>query len=164
MLMALLAMLFVCFLARRSRHRPAEYINEEHSSLWSWLLFRDQFMTAWRALLARFHARAKGVFGATERWDPTSSKVIVASGAGDIREIYCRLLRWAAANGHTRRPATTPNELQRELLEAIPLASAAVKLITENYECARYGDVALEDFAIVASREASHHLEDLQPD
>jgi hypothetical protein len=89
---------------------------------------------------------------------------MVAPGASDIREIYRRLLRWAAANGHARHPATTPTELQRELLEAIPMASAAVKLITENYECARYGDVAIEDAAIAASREASNNLEDLQPD
>ena len=61
MLLALLAMLFVYFLARRSRNRPAEHVDEERSSLWSWLLFRDQFMTAWRALLDRFRARAKGV-------------------------------------------------------------------------------------------------------
>jgi hypothetical protein len=89
---------------------------------------------------------------------------MVAPGTGDIREIYRRLLRWAAANGHTRRPATTPNELQRELLGAMPMASAAVELITQNYECARYGDVAIEDAAIAASRAASEHLDDLQPD
>ena len=163
-LLMLLAGLFVYFLARRSRSRPAAHVDEERSSLWSWQLFRDQFMTAWRALLDRFRARGIGVFGATAQWHPTSAKVMVPPGTGDIREIYRRLLRWAAANGHTRRPATTPNELQRELLGAMPMASAAVALITQNYECARYGDVAIEDDAIAASRVAIKHIEDLQPD
>ena len=164
LLLLLLAVLLVHFLTRRSRSRPAEHVDEERSSLWSWRLLRDQFMTAWRALLDRLLARGKGVFGATARWNPTSAKVMVAPGTGDIREIYRGLLRWAAANGHARRPATTPNELQRELLGAMPMASAAVELITQNYECARYGDLAIEDAAIAASRAASEHLEDLQLD
>ena len=121
-------------------------------------------MTAWRALLDRFRTRARGVFGATARWNPASAKVMIAPGTGGIREIYRCLLRWAAANGHPRRPATTPNELQCELLGAMPMASAAIELITHNYECARYGDVAIEDAAIAASRAAIKHLENSQPE
>jgi hypothetical protein len=70
----------------------------------------------------------------------------------------------AAVNGHRRRPATTPNELQCELLGAMPMASAAIEPITQNYECARYGDVAIEDAAIAASQVAIRHLENLSPD
>jgi hypothetical protein len=163
-LLLLLAVLSVHFLTRRSRSRPAEHVDEERSSLWSWQLFRDQFMTAWWALLRRFRTRANEVFGATARSNPASAKVMIAPGMGGIREIYRRLLRWAAVNGHPRRPATTPNELQCELLEAIPMASAAIELITRNYEFARYGDVAIEDAAIAASRAAIKHLENRQPD
>jgi hypothetical protein len=46
----------------------------------------------------------------------------------------------------------------------MPMASAAVELITQNYECARYGDLAIEDAAIAASWAASEHPEDLQLD
>ena len=161
-LLLLLAVLSVYFLARRSRSRPAEHVDEERNSLWSWQLLRDQFMTAWWALLRRFRTRARGVFGTTARWNPASAKVMIAPGTGGIRETYCRLLRWAAANGHARRPSTTPNELQSELLGAIPMASTAIELITQNYESARYGDVAIEDAAIAASRAAIKHLENLQ--
>jgi hypothetical protein len=158
-LLLLLAVLSVHFLTRRSRSRPAAHVDEERSSLWSWQLLRDQFMTAWRALLDRFRARARGVFGAT-----AGGNAAKVTGMGGIREIYRGLLRWAAVNGHRRRPATTPNELQCELLGAMPMASAAIELITQNYEFARYGDVAIEDAAIAASQAAIRHLENLSPD
>jgi hypothetical protein len=92
-LLLLLAVLSVRFLTRRSRSRPAAHVDEERSSLWSCQLLRDQFMTAWRALLDRFRARARGVFGATAGGNAMSAKVTVAPGMGGIREIY-RGLRW----------------------------------------------------------------------
>ena len=60
MLLLLLAVLSVHFLARRSRNRPAEHVDEERSSLWSWQLLRDQFMTAWRALLRPLSRAGEG--------------------------------------------------------------------------------------------------------
>jgi len=158
---AILAVLFVAlfgyWLVKRSRVSQPENVDEERSSLWSWQLFCQQVLIAWRALLSRFGKRRPDMLARAAGL--ASSEPMRTPDQTDIRAVYRILLRWAAAHGHFRQPATTPRELQNELVRAAPQAAASVALITENYERARYGDADIAIEALVASRQATDRLE-----
>lgn len=150
-----LAFLYLRFLFRGSAGDGTDMIEEERTSLWSWQLFRDQLRGLWAALFGHFQNGRQVLAG----WSMTAR----ASRAGepdpaDIREIYRRLLRWAAARGHRRQPATTPRELWRQISTAVPRASNAFALITANYERARYGDLEATGPDLAASRAASDEI------
>lgn len=150
-----LTFLYLRFLFRRSASDSAGTIEEERTSLWSWQLFGDQLQGLWAALFGHFQKGRQALAG----WPIT----VIAGRAGkpdpaDIRDIYRRLLRWAAARGHRRHPATTPHELCRQISAELPLAAAALALITANYERARYGDLEITGPALAASRAASDKI------
>ncbi|HJU15101.1 MAG TPA: DUF4129 domain-containing protein [Stellaceae bacterium] len=139
---------------RAARDR-ADRVEEERSSLWSWQLFRNQVRGVWAALFGRVRNGYEALAG--------RARAAVADRTGepdpaDIREIYRRLLRWAAARGYPRRAAATPHELWRQISAAVPVASAALALITANYERARYGDSEVTGSALAASRAASEEI------
>ena len=152
----LLGAVFLWRMVRRSRVARARDNDEERSSLWSWSLFRAQLRAAWQRLLERCRPRRHSL-------SRTVAYRQVAAGQDggdlDIRALYRGLLRWAATQGHPRRAATTPDELQRELAAAMPAAAAPVALITRYYEQTRYGGVDIAADALAASRVAHESLD-----
>ncbi len=62
---------------------------------------------------------------------------------GDFaRSIYRKILAWAAAGGHGRKPSQTPQEYLSTLWECLPENREDLTLITDFYIRARYGPVS----------------------
>jgi hypothetical protein len=78
----------------------------------------------------------------------------VAAGATSMRELYQRLLHWAAGSGLAREGAATPHEFERLLCAAMPDQAEQFRTITREYVKARYGGVAPTDEGLDAARHA----------
>jgi len=117
----------------RSRE-PDVADNEERTSLWSWGLFLAQLHALRRSLLNRVRQRVSSPStpaGTLVAWDEERD-------IAEIRRLYRRLLKWAAAHGHPRHPSRTPHEFARELRRTLPSYSEAISKITDFYGSARY--------------------------
>jgi hypothetical protein len=114
---AFLLFVFLRLLLRRPQLERAEFIEEERNSVWSWQLFRSQL----RALIDRLLGRLRQE--APRAWTHRPTARVAEPFLVDIRQIYRRLLVWAVQRGHPRGPATTPQELLRELSTAAPQVS-----------------------------------------
>ena len=146
-----LAVAFLRALHRRRVARTLDAAEEERSSAWSWRLFGSQLRQLWLKLWGHLPARAAVLprsLGARRHAAPPHVMPV------DIRAIYRGLLRWAAVQGHARRPSTTPEELRRELVGVVPTAVEDVALITGHYEATRYGDAVIGAEDLAASRAA----------
>lgn len=98
------------------------------------------------ATLGRLHAYLVGEVRRLWR----RRAVGVRSEAESVRELYRRMLRWAAKSGYARRPAQTPVEYARFLAAMCPEASPELEMITRAYDRVRYS----RDAAGVAELEA----------
>lgn len=68
-----------------------------------------------------------------------------STGAVPVREVYRRLLHWAAGSGLVREVASTPHEFECLLVAALPEHAEQFRAITREYVKARYGGVAPSD-------------------
>jgi len=155
---ALLVLVFARLLLRRIRRRGVAPAVEERTSLWSWGLFQDQLRAAWLARLAALRGAADSANASAQESAGADGRPVT------MRAVYRALLRWAAAQGHRRGPAATPQELRQELAVSLPQAADAVALITSAYEAERYGGVVLPATALAAARAAADSLVATQDD
>lgn len=75
-----------------------------------------------------------------------------------LRGLYLQLLAIARQRGRPRRPAETPQELLAPLAELFPGGEAALQLLTDGFEQARYGGIADTPERLVAARQALESL------
>ena len=74
--------------------------------------------------------------------------------AATIRLIYARMAREAARRGFERTPAQTTQEFLPALQQAFPTAEADVRLISDAYEAAHYGQIPDTAAQLTTIREA----------
>ncbi len=150
------AVALVLLLARAARRlsdwRLPDDVEEVRDSVWSWDAPRDSLL---RRLRARF-----------QRADVTTPlDHDPATPAGNVRELYRRLLLLGAYRGRRRTPAETPDEYERAL-SATGLFSTGrdeLRLLTELYAEVRYGATQPKLVTISAARAALEQLEALDP-
>ena len=114
----------------------------------------DEFAALLRALAAlwarltawRFHARPKG---------PPEART--------IRDVYRRLLAWAASHGHAKAAHQTAHEFMETLRPAVPERTFELRFVTEAYVAARYGDVRPDPGLIDRIRSAWRRLRTTRP-
>ena len=153
---ALLLLVFLRMLLRRPKVESAEFIDEERHSVWSWQLFRSQMRALFDRLLGRLRLETLQASRRRPAAERAAEPYLV-----DIRQIYRRLLLWAIQRGHPRGPATTPQELLRELSAATPQAAQPLTFITTTYESARYGESQIPDQLLTEARAATERLTEL---
>lgn len=110
------------------RRPPTDDIQIEKSDFGFW----DEIAMLFRAIVA-WLARLVGRFRRVRPVVPTSPET------RDVREVYRRLLAWAARNGCARRPAATPHEFLEFLRPRLPDHEFDLRFLTEAYAAARYG-------------------------
>ncbi len=71
-----------------------------------------------------------------------------------IRRVYARMIREAAKRGYTRQPAQTPYNYIPSLFSAFPGVDADVRLITDAYVAAHYGQAPDTNEELVLIRAA----------
>jgi hypothetical protein len=77
-----------------------------------------------------------------------------ADAGDDPRQLYRRVLDWAAQRGLPRRPAETTGQLQSRLAAQEPELAAPLALLTETYEWDRYGQLVPPHERLRRAREA----------
>jgi hypothetical protein len=76
-----------------------------------------------------------------------------------VRQIYRRLLRWAAAGGYPRHVSQTPHEYCYALAGILPEASEDLSFVTQQYVRARYGALLSAGDELSELSQAWHRLE-----
>jgi hypothetical protein len=71
-----------------------------------------------------------------------------------IRRIYARMSREAGKRGFARKPAQTPNDYAPFLSQAFPGVDAELRIITDAYIAAHYGEVPDTDEALNIIRQS----------
>ncbi|MBI4286764.1 MAG: DUF4129 domain-containing protein [Chloroflexi bacterium] len=74
------------------------------------------------------------------------------------RQVYRRLLRWAASHGYPRQVAQTPSEFFDRLAQLLPDVASDLKLITEHYSATRYGNARLGRYELAQMNESWHKV------
>jgi len=140
----------------RWRQPPAPDADEERTSVFTWAHLFAQLRRALRALLARLRPRRRrrtpdGVGMSTPSAGPSGTAI-----ATDIRAAYRRVLVAASRAGSPRSPAETVTEFEGRLAGVLPEDGPdALHVLTDLYEHARYGDVALSELASQRGRSAA---------
>jgi hypothetical protein len=95
-----------------------------------------------RRLLQRFLAWVADRVGFLKRFLPGGRRPgEPVSRADAARQAYRWLLAWSARQGRRRQPHQTPREFLANLCERFPPACCDMRVITEHYERARYGEI-----------------------
>jgi hypothetical protein len=129
-LLIALVVLFTWWRVRRARLRGEDDLRE---SLLSIKTLGDDL----KALLQAGRDRLGGLADLVDRYGLGARLLRALS----IRRIYANLLRLAAEAGYPRRKAQTPYEYLDSLYEALPGSEEEVRVITEAYVNAHYGEV-----------------------
>jgi hypothetical protein len=158
LILAVLAGVLIFLVFRRRPGAETEAYKEERTSLWSWALFWSQLRALWSALLARLFRRRGARAAGADRGDYASTPT--APNLPEIRQIYRRMLHWAAARQQPRRPSHTPLELARELTAAAPALGGAIETITAQYVVGRYGEITLVGPMLESARRAARRIEE----
>ena len=74
--------------------------------------------------------------------------------AATIRRIYARMTHEAGKRGFSRKPSQTPNDMAPLLAQAFPGVDADLRIITDAYIAAHYGEVPDTDDALNVIRQA----------
>jgi hypothetical protein len=125
-----IVVLFTWWRVRRTRLRGEDDLRE---SLLSIKTLGDDL----KALLQAGRDRLGGLADMVDRYGLGSRLLRALS----IRRIYASLLRLAAEAGYPRGKAQTPYEYLGTLYEALPGSEEEVRVITEAYVNAHYGEV-----------------------
>lgn len=80
-----------------------------------------------------------------------------------VREIYRRLLAWAAAHGHSRPAHRTAHEMLDTLRAVLPDHTFELRFVTEAYAAARYGAVRHDPGLIDKTRAAWRRIRAVRP-
>ncbi len=83
--------------------------------------------------------------------------------AATIRLIYARMAHQAAKRGYDRKPTQTTQEFLPALQQAFPTAEADVRLISDAYEAAHYGQVPDTAAQLTTIRDAWERVRRIQP-
>lgn len=102
-------------------------------------------LAALRAALARLGRRLAGLL----RWRRHAAPAV---GVRAVRDLYARLLRWAAKRGWPRPAGQTPYEYLDFLRGAAPQVEPELAAITEAYVAVRYGAAIPQADEIAALR------------
>jgi len=152
--LVVLAILAVFFAVRRQLRRRAEGRDVLRESIWSPEDFMDDLAAflrgGWRRLRDGAAAGLARLLG--DRYSLIS-----------IRMIYASLNALAAERGFPRVEAQTPYEYIRALHKAWPLHPDEIRLLTEAYVQAHYGQRQDTDEALRQTREAWERLRAAQP-
>jgi hypothetical protein len=148
-------LLAVWLLARAARRlqewRLPDDVEEVRDSVWSWELRRAELL---ERLRARFQRPSQLVaIAPLDQADETP--------AGNVRQLYRRLLRLGIRRGRRRAVAETPDEYERALTAAglFSAGQAELRLLTELYTQVRYGIDQPGPAALAAARAALEQLE-----
>jgi hypothetical protein len=148
--LALILFLLVRTLGRR-RVLCAGGVEEVRESIWSSEEFlrglRRLFQRLWDRLLGRRPVTRPSYLSLLEKGEAYRASL-------SIRQIYARLLAWAAQHGLSRRPEETPYEYFTDLRRALPEATPDLRAITEAYVHVRYGDLPASVDELQAVRES----------
>jgi len=136
---------------RRRRVRGAGGVEEIRESIWSSAEFWRGLRRLWQRLLDRLFGRRPV---ARPSYLSLLEKGEAYRASLSIRQIYARLLAWAAQHGLPRRPEETPYEYLGDLRRALPAATPDLRTITEAYVHVRYGDLPASADELNAVRES----------
>jgi len=149
-ILALVLFLLMRTLGRR-RVLGAGGVEEMRESIWS----SEEFLRGLRRLFQRLLDR---LFGRRPVARPSYLSLLEKGEAYraslSIRQIYARLLAWAAQHGLPRRPEETPYEYLTDLRRALPEATPDLRTITEAYVQVRYGDLPASAAELSAVRKS----------
>jgi len=136
---------------RRRRVLGAGGVEEIRESIWSSAEFLRGLRRLWQRLLDRLFGRRPV---ARPSYLSLLEKGEAYRASLSIRQIYARLLAWAAQHGLPRRPEETPYEYLTDLRRALPEAAPELRTITEAYVQVRYGDLPASADELAAVRES----------
>lgn len=153
-LFVVLMIILIRLALRRRRVLLNRRSADQYESVWSWELFVTQLKALLRALWLRF-------FPQRQQAAPRSNVEAITGEptARSIREMYRVFLQWAALRGYPRKKEETPYEFQHRLNAQLPVITAEVRTITDDYTAIRYGG-AIPDEADVAR--VQQNLSELQ--
>jgi hypothetical protein len=132
----------VSALERRRRLRTSN-VPELRESVWSAQAFAEDLAD----LLDRARRRLHDL-------TDLRSRLRRAYATATIRQIYASLCRWTAEQGFPRPAPETPYEYLPELIDALPDRETELRLITEAYVRAHYGEVPTTRQELERIREA----------
>lgn len=144
-------LLVIRFIRRWRKRTRLPQRWELHESLWSWLLFWEQFKGLMHALLKRIMAITRHP-GQVTAYSLAKDRQILA--IHNIYEIYRSLLIYAATQGYPRANYETPYEFSVRLAQHYPLMEPHLALITSAYVTTRYADTTLKPEDVSATHYA----------
>ncbi len=152
-LIAILALVLFVLMRTLGRRRVlgAGGVEEVRESIWSSAEFWRGLRRLFQRLLDRLLGRR---LGARPSYLSLLEKGEAYRASLSIRQIYARLLAWAAQHGLPRRPEETPYEYLGDLRRALPEATPDLRTITEAYVQVRYGDLPASADELAAVRES----------
>lgn len=96
-----------------------------------------------RRLVQELFAWIADRIGFLKRFLPASRRPgVPASGAEAVRRVYRRFLKWSVRQGRGRPPDQTAREFLAELCNRFPQNCKEMRILTEHYERARYGEIS----------------------
>ncbi len=144
LVLPLIMLVLLIIFARRRRSRTETESDEQRESIFSWGALRSDLADLLRGLRgARGDQGLRGRLRALGSVDP----------AERIRRRYIQLLLKGEDAGRKRRPAETPYELAPGLGSVVD-PRAAVMLLTETYQQARYAPDTVDELAARRADEA----------
>ena len=144
-------LLVIQFIRRWRKREKVQQRWELHESLWSWLLFWEQFKNFMHALLKRLTAFTRHSTQVA-RYSLAIDRQLPSTH--NIYEIYRFLLIYAANLGYPRANYETPNEFSLRLAQHYPLLEAHFVMITSAYVTTRYAGTILPPNDVSATQDA----------
>src|SRR5579872_321297 len=144
-------LLVIRFIRRWRKREKVQQRWELHESLWSWLLFWEQFKGFMHTLLKRLLAFTMHPPHMTGNSIAMGRQ---ATSIHNIYEIYRSLLHYAANLGYPRANYETPNEFSVRLAQHYPLMESHLTMITSAYVTTRYAGTMLEPKDVSATYDA----------
>ena len=113
--------------------------------------FRADFLS----LLKRIGFKLLGLI---PRFRRKAERESVFPGVASVRQLYRKLLHWAAAGGYPRHASQTPHEYCYALTGLLPEAQGDLELITQGYVGVRYGASLLNEGELAQLSQAWHRV------
>lgn len=155
LLVSFIVILLVRFI-RRALARLPQQGNETHESIWSWVLFWQQFRAIVAAFLLRFSP-----FQKVQRKEQGDEEQVASSELPlhTIRQVYAALLRQASRTGYSRNLYETPNEFRNRLAQNLSFAEPYLREITDAYLASRYGECVYDEVEMIKIQKAWSDLQ-----
>jgi len=143
-----LVVLVIYWTVNRRQQRDASGRREERESVWSTDELRQDLLDTWRARLRKMRdgLTALGQLG-RDRYSFIS-----------VRRVYASVVKAATRAGYPREASSTPYEYVTDLDAAFRGSEADVRVVTEAYVRAHYGEVPFSSEELARVRGAGSRL------